>query len=544
MGKPRRRLPLLTAAVSLAALALPSMAAADSTTQLPFPGLGQIAVDQEHGRVFVSSGASQTSIVVLSFNGAIVKTITGQQVPKGMFVDEATDTLYVALEGASSISKINTVTLTEVGRLPTAPLDAPVDVALAGGRIWFSHDCQGGGVGSMALDGSDVQNHSTDFPGYCPTFATSPADPDILVSGDIGISPTTVYVHDVSTPTPTLLVSERDPGLGTSNLRQLEVTPDGQKVLVASGAPSSIQSLLLSNLSLVTSFPTNRSGRAVAVTADGSHVAGAASPVSSEENLFVFSAADSSSTRDWDFGGDVAFSSVAFSNDESRLFAVSENPATDLAEFHVLTTPTVPRVPTTLSLSVSRSSVSYNKSVTLTAKFGGAAAGQTVTFYTDPVSGSKTAVASGIVNGAGIVSRTVKVKGKTTFTAKFTGDAAYEPVTSAGRIVNVRALTTVAFNRFYRRAGAYRLYRLGKFPTLAGRVTPNHAGTLLRFVGQVKTRRGWRTFDSGRYPIGPGGAANVIIRARARGNYRVRAIFAGDSDHLGSTSAWAYARIT
>jgi hypothetical protein len=38
--------------------------------------------------------------------------------------------------------------------------------------------------------------------------------------------------------------------------------------------------------------------------------------------------------------------------------------------------------------------------------------------------------------------------------------------------------------------------------------------------------------------------AYVTVRVRARGNIRIKATFAGDSDHLGSTSPWSYARIT
>ncbi len=545
MGRTPGGVRLLVVAV-LVALALPSTAAADSTTELPIEGLWGMAVDAEHEHVFVTGFPINDVVTVLDFDGTIVGSITGQQGASGMVVDPATDTLYVALRNADAISAVSTATLAETGRVSVLPLVKPSMLGLAGGRLWFGHDCGlGGGTGSIDLDGTDVTDYASGFPSNCPLFAANPANPNVLVSGNMGTSIPTIYVHDVSTTPPTPLDSATEPG-DMGSLNDLRVTQDGSSLLLAGQALDAIQVLNLADLTFETSYPTVDRPQATAVSADAGFVAAGATDISNEDDLFVYPADQAVPVRTWDFGEDpeVVPWGLQFPPDASVLFAVTEIGTSENLQFRVLESPTVPRLGTSLGLTVSRSTVSYNQKVTLTATLAGATVGRTVTFYADTEFGPKTAIASGAVNGLGKVLRTVTMKGKTTFSAEFAGDSTYEGATSANRLVKVRAPTKVTFSGFYRKAGKYRLYRLGKFPTLTGRVTPNHAGHVLKFVAQRQIGRRWRTFDTGRFGIQSTGAAYVVVRVRARGNIRVKATFAGDSDHLGSTSPWSYARIT
>jgi hypothetical protein len=112
-----------------------------------------------------------------------------------MVVDESSDTLYVALRDATAISRIDTVTLAETSRMSVAPLSLPTNLGLAGGKLWFAHSCaSGGGTGSINLDGTAVTDQTT-LPGYCPVFATTPGNTNLLATGDRGISPTTDRRH-------------------------------------------------------------------------------------------------------------------------------------------------------------------------------------------------------------------------------------------------------------------------------------------------------------------------------------------------------------
>jgi DNA-binding beta-propeller fold protein YncE len=79
-------------------------AQAGTSTQLPFGPSNEtwLAVDPVGQHVFVSGGRGTSSIVVLDFNGNIVKTITGEPGASQMAVDPATHTLYCS--GSAPVS--------------------------------------------------------------------------------------------------------------------------------------------------------------------------------------------------------------------------------------------------------------------------------------------------------------------------------------------------------------------------------------------------------------------------------------------------------
>jgi hypothetical protein len=529
-------------AVLATAMATCQTAWAGTTTQLPFAGAADVVVDGAHGHVFVSGGAGTSSVVVLDFTGAVVTTIAGQQGASGMVVDDGI--LYVALRDATAISKIDTETLAETSRFSVAPLAVPTSLALAGGKLWFAHSCgqAGRGAGSVGLDGTGVTDETT-LPDYCPTFATSPGDPDLLAAGEVGISPTTLYLFDVSTTPPTLLRSVRGPG-GASNLRDLAFTPDALRVLTATGSPYMAQSFLTADLSLAATYPTGPYPTAVAVTADGEYVAAGARS-SYDTDVFVFPVGDTTPVRTWDFDStqkDLVPGGLAFSPDASRLFAVSTNDDTDKAEFRVYSSPTVPLVATSTTLSSSASTVTHGKSVRLTAHVNGPTTG-TVSLYATPYGSSRTLVTTAAIGSSGNATFTVKPAAKTTYTAEFDESGTHAASASAGRTVSVRARASASLAGFYGRSGKYKLYRLGRRPSLRGTVYPNHHGRGLKFVAQRLVRGHWRTAATGTFPIQANGSAYAVLKNATLGRYRQRVVFAGDADHLGVTSAWVYLQV-
>ncbi len=528
--------------VAVAFLSPPSLAS--SPTPLPFPGGGWIAVDGAHSRVFVSGGAGTSSIAVLDFDGNIVTTIGGQNGASGMVVDTASGTLYVALRDATAISKIETATLTETSRMSVAPLSLPTNLALAGGRLWFAHSCQsGGGAGSISLDGAGVRDETT-LPGYCPTFATSPGNTNLLAAGDMGISPTTLYIFDVSADTPTLVSSVRDPG-GAGNLRDLAFMPDASRLLSASGAPYMVQSFLSSDLSLAATYPTGPYPIAVAVTSDGAYVA-AGADASYDKDVFVFPAASTTPVRSWDFsstGKKLVAGGLAFSPNAGRLFATSTNDATGKLDFRVYTNPTVPLTATTTSLTASRTTVRYGGSVTFTAHVSGPRSG-TMRLYEKPYGGTKSLLKSAAVNASGNASFTVRPSGKTTYSAEFVENDRYASSTSAGRMISVRSRTALLLSGGYGASGKYRLYRAGGKAYMRGTVYPNHAGHSLKFVVQRYGAGAWRTDASATYSIDSSGSSYAYFWTNGNGTFRARVLFGGDADHLGSRSPWKFFKFT
>src|SRR5436305_2823546 len=133
------RVPIVILALTVLLLGSAGPARANTATQLPFSNQNGawLTVDPAGQHVFVSGGPGTSSIVVLNYAGAIVKTITGENGASGMALNPATHTLYVALHDVTAISEINTQTLTETHRFSTSFAD-PTSVAIAGGKLWYS----------------------------------------------------------------------------------------------------------------------------------------------------------------------------------------------------------------------------------------------------------------------------------------------------------------------------------------------------------------------------------------------------------------------
>jgi YVTN family beta-propeller protein len=538
-----RRLTLLAA--SFGVLAFPAVAGAGSVTDLSLTGFSDMVVDSANEHVFVTGGSGNSSVVVLNYSGTVVTTITSEPGAAGMALDPDSGTLYVALSDSNAISAIDTGTLTESTRISIAPAAAPTFLELAGGRLWFAHDCSGteSNFGSIATDGNDLQQFARggDYPVGCPLLATSPADANVLVASAVGSSPPTVFVYDASTAVPSVTVSS---GLGASDdFESMAVTPDGANLIAAAGYPYSLQVFALSDLSSVGSYVTGAYPVAVAVTADGSFIAGGKDAASGNP-IDVFNATSSAVVRSFSFAptsSAVRDAGLAFSPDASKLFAVSDGGTTGVS-FRTYGSPTVAQAPTTTSIAASASTVTYNHAVSLTGHLSGTTG--SLSIYATPYGGSKTLVKKAAVNGAGNVSASYVLKKRTTFTAEFEGNDTHSASTSLGKVVKVRAITTLALSGFYGTSGSYRLFHVRGRAYMRGTVAPNHAGLGLKFVVQRYAAGAWRTIAIGSYPLQSNGSSYAYFYTNTRASYRAHGVFAGDADHLGSTSAWKYFKFT
>lgn len=154
------------------------------------------------------------------------------------------------------------------------------------------------------------------------------AGSDTLVAGAVGQSPVTLASYDVSTGTATRLAANSD---GGSNLGDLQVTPDGQDVVVASGYPYKHQVFKTSDLTADGSYASDTYPNSVAIAADGTLAAGISG--SYGPDVYVYKPGATTSVREYDFpntgtttGSDLlSDSGLAFAPDTSRLFAVTSN---------------------------------------------------------------------------------------------------------------------------------------------------------------------------------------------------------------------------
>lgn len=539
-----RGLASLVLAASALLVAAPSAPAA---TSLPAANFGDMVVDAAHGHVFVSGGGDSSAVFVLDYNGNLVETISGLSWPVGMALDSSTSTLYVALNGGSGIAKVDTETLTVTGELSVAPLTGPKWLGLAGGRLWFSHNCADadGGMSSIALDGRDLQTpDGADLPYYCPMFAPSPANPNVMAVVDIGVSPSTVYVYDVSSATPTLIVKKYDPaGVGAA-VTDLVISPDGTQLLGVASSLSGVGVFNLSDLALVRTYASGSHPNSGAITADGAFVA-AGRDWFEDSDIYVYNAATLTVARKFRFGTSndrLHRGGLAFSPDKSRLFAVA-SPGDGTLSFRAIVSPTAVLKATSTSLAVSATKVKYNGTVKLTAHLTGTKAG-TMSIYATPYGGEKMLVRAGAVNSYGNLSASYTMKQKTTFTAEYSGTDTRAASKSGGKVVYVYAIATIRLINYYGTSGKYRLYHAGKYPDAIGAVKPNHAGLKLKFVAQRYYSGAWRTVASDSFPLEFDSTVYAYLISTTRGTYRMRTVFAGDADHLGDTSPWAYLQIT
>jgi hypothetical protein len=200
---------------------------------------------------------------------------------------------------------------------------------------------------------------------------------------------------------------------------------------------------------------------------------------------------------------------------------------------------------TTLGLSTSRLSISYKRSVRVTAHLTDFAdlTNKTVSIYKTPYGATKTLVKTGAVDSLGNLSAVLVLTKNTKFVAEWTGEAGWLPGQSPIKTVGVHVITSTKISGNYAISGKYKLFHLGHAVKQTGTVVPNHAGKYLTFIAQRYVSGAWRTLASASFRIRSTGSATAYITT-GRGTFRARNVFAGDADHLGDAAPWQYFKVT
>lgn len=323
----------MTAATTLAVLfssaALAAAPAhADSSKLLPVRQSGDIVVDGVHRQVFVSD-PSNGKIVVTDYAGNVVKQLTADlSGVSGLELSADSGTLYAAVKDLDAIAVVDTATDTETTRYPVG--DKPLSVALAGGRLWFGYGGDAaGGIGSVDLTGDQHEvTLGQDKDWYSAPVLDAAPGSDTLVAGQLGMSPATIASYDVSSGTARKLATTREAG---SNLGDLQVTPDGQDVVVASGAPYYHQVFKTADLNEDGKYVSTAYPNSVAIAPNGTVAGGSFAWY--DPDVYIFKPGSSEAVRTYDFpntgsssGADtLAAAGLAWAPDGSKLFAVTEN---------------------------------------------------------------------------------------------------------------------------------------------------------------------------------------------------------------------------
>ncbi|MEU0332436.1 Ig-like domain repeat protein [Streptomyces sp. NPDC006193] len=321
----------LTAAATLAALfgsaALATAPAfADSSQVLPVRTTGDIVVDAVHQQVFVSDPL-YGKIVVTDYAGKVVKQLTDRlSGVHGLELSADSGTLYAAVQDLDAIAVFDTATDTETARYEVG--DKPLSVALAGGRLWFGYGgAAAGDIGSVDLTSEDHEvTLGQDGSWYSAPLLDAAPGSDTLVAGALGQSPVELASYDVSSGTAARTASTREAG---SNLGDLQVTPDGKDVVVASGAPYYQQVFRTSDLNENGKYVTDAYPNSVAIASDGTVAAGIDGTY--DPDVYIFRPGSSEPVRTYEFSGTSGGSDLlvraglAWAPDGSRLFAVTGN---------------------------------------------------------------------------------------------------------------------------------------------------------------------------------------------------------------------------
>ena len=513
-------------------------AQANSTTQLPFSNQNGawLAVDPAGGHVFVSGGPGTSSIVVLDYTGAIVKTITGEGGASQMALNPATHTLYVALHDSTAISEIDTQTLAETRRFSTAPYPNPTNLVIAGGKLWFScHQDDGEGCQDIVSANLDGTGMAVSISGwfFATMLAAGGPGGNLLAVGEDYEAPPEVSVYDVSGTTPTLVSNARP---NDSDVASMTFDPAGTHLLLATGAPYYIQSLTTTNLLSSAQYPTGPYPDAVAVTADGKFVAGGID-TNAGNDVFVYPVGSATPVRSWlvgnDSGADLVAHGLAFSPDASHLFAVTQNATTNHLAFDVLDDPTIHPAATSTTLTAAGKAVRYGSEASLKVQVKGTTSGKVNLYATSPANVKELVASAALSSGAATFS--VAPKENTNYSAVLEEGGPYASSVSKDLTVQVAPVLSVAT----RADGKARLHghRVTK-TLLTAKVKPLLPSEPLGFVVQRHAGKSWRIAAAGRFPIGSGGTVRAFFFTNKAGTCRVRVSYAGDSNYATSKSGW------
>jgi hypothetical protein len=385
---------------------------------LPINQFSHMLVDSARQHLFISgSGGDFTQSTATASTGIMVTDYSGQPITMipdtggatAMSISSDGSTIY-AVQG-SYVDVINAATLTYSTRYFLGSGVAAASAVYAGGKIWFSYqptfpstDSDGAiesGIGSIdpsvipttfpandagaiigpGISAATVTFNATNDPagtwGGAPLLAVSPSG-ELVAAGTQDPSveePFELAGYDVSSGVAAVVVPPVQVASGV-NVEDMQITPDGKDVVVASGSPYAQQVFQLSDMSLVGQYPTAEWPASVSITSNGTVVAGAGGV---NNAAYVYAPGGSTPLNTYSFGTSTLHT-AEITADGSDLFAVTN---TTNSAYQVILNIVPDPAQTASTLSVSTPATERKpQSITLTGALGGPApyvGGQTLT---------------------------------------------------------------------------------------------------------------------------------------------------------------------
>ncbi|MFF4830111.1 hypothetical protein ACFY20_46290 [Streptomyces sp. NPDC001312] len=303
---------------SLTLLASPGPARAADGIVLPVRSHWQTLADSHH--VYISAPYDDV-VVTTDHDGRVLKTIEGLDGARGMTLSRDESTLYVALSEADAIAAVDTTTLTETRRFATGAGTEPENLAVAGGKLWFSYQANlfDASIGSISVaDADPVVDLGDDAVWYGkPQLAVSPLFPDRLVAVG-GETVPGMRVYDVSSGT----AQETAYSDAIGGVSDLAMTPDGQTIVTAYGSNYFHSQWRISDLTEIGRYETGPYPNSVAIAPNGMVAAGIVA--GGDWDIYLYQPGSTTAIRkialSWPHM-DLLARGVAWAPDGNRLFA-------------------------------------------------------------------------------------------------------------------------------------------------------------------------------------------------------------------------------
>jgi hypothetical protein len=333
------------------------------------------------------------------------------------------------------------------------------------------------------------------------------------------------------------------------------LSADGGTLYVAAGAPYEGRAYAVTDLSQRHAYPTGPYPTSIAVSPNGSVVAVGRQ---NTPDVHVYAADGSRAigtvTAQADGNPDIAARSLAFAGDGRRVLGVVRQDYDAHLVLRVFNAFVI--APPPLAVRTSASLVASGATVRVTAVLGHWAVGRSVAITAAPAGAATRQVAAGRVGADGTFTATVRVATRTVFAAAFAGDDVYAAAASPGRAVRARAVVTIRMSGGYRTVRGVRLFHYARGCWTAYRGCPSFTETLrgvgagrpLRFQIQIRRGTRWVALRAATFRTDPSGRVAVIWRYTGRAwighRFRVRVVYAGAPDLLGSASRYVTFSIT